>query len=417
MRARRILTKAGFWLVVVLTPIGMVSVSSSGMAAVIGPGSLTATQSGKDLVLSFPTASRQLYTVQTSPDLQQPWTSLQPAISGDGTTKTLTVSNAISGGEGFYRLLIQTPTQLTLPQSLAFEVIGHSCGGIKEQVYVTGFDPISGGPVGQVNLSTTCSTGGRGSLPHTYTASAAVTWDLTGTVISSGALSNAVPTNPTFIATDAHGDSIYNENTAAFLVVPIPAAPIDVNAVQSGDEFQVSWAVNGVNPAAITSSIVTATPVNSTASALTTNVTGQATAAVIPTLQPDTTYQITVVDATIGGSSPASTPISVTTSVASILPSAPTGVTASWLIADPSGTNDTIVVNWEAAVPGDSPVDQYQVTISGSDGGGTFVQTVPGTTLTASFNVDDIPNWSVSVKAHNAVGWGPSSSVVSLGGL
>ena len=43
--------------------------------------------------------------------------------------------------------------------------------------------------------------------------------------------------------------------------------------------------------------------------------------------------------------------------------------------------------------------------------------TASGTTLTASFTVDYIPNWSVTVQAHNSFGWGPSSSVVTLGGL
>jgi hypothetical protein len=81
------------------------------------------------------------------------------------------------------------------------------------------------------------------------------------------------------------------------------------------------------------------------------------------------------------------------------------------------GTNDTLVATWQAAVPGDSPIDQYQITIVGSDGAGTFMQTVSGTTLTASFTVDYIPNWSITVQAHNAIGWGPSSNAFPLGGL
>jgi hypothetical protein len=68
---------------------------------------------------------------------------------------------------------------------------------------------------------------------------------------------------------------------------------------------------------------VTATPVNSTASVLTTTVAGSATDGVISSLQPQTIYQITVVNTTISGSSPASGPISVTTSPASVPPSAP----------------------------------------------------------------------------------------------
>jgi hypothetical protein len=134
-------------------------------------------------------------------------------------------------------------------------------------------------------------------------------------------------------------------------------------------------------------------------------------------LQPKTTYEITVVNTTVSASSPASIPLSVTTSVASVPPSAPTGVTAHWTVLDPTGTSDTLVVTWQAAVPGDSPIDQYEISITGSDGAGMFTQTVSGTTLTASFTVDYIPNWSVTVQAHNALGWGPWSSAVTLGGL
>jgi hypothetical protein len=42
---------------------------------------------------------------------------------------------------------------------------------------------------------------------------------------------------------------------------------------------------------------------------------------------------------------------------------------------------------------------------------------VSGTVLTASFSVDDVPNWTVAVQAHNASGWGAWSDAVTLGGL
>jgi hypothetical protein len=300
---------------------------------------------------------------------------------------------------------------------MAFAILGHSCRGIKEQAYVTGFDPGSGFPTGDMHLTTTCSTGGRGSRPATFTAWAAVTWDFTGNVVSAMTLSNAPTVDPTFTATDAYGDVIYNAGTAAYLIVPLPATPTDVTAVQSGDQFQVSWMPKAVNPAAIASTTVTATPVNSTAPVLTTTVAGAATNGLISALQPQTTYQITVVNTTLSGSSPASTPLSVATFPASVPPAAPTGVTAGWANLEPTGATDTLVAAWQAADPGNSPIDQYVVTITGSDVAGTFTQTVSGTTLTASFTVDYTPNWSVTVQARNAFGWGPSSSAFKLGGL
>jgi hypothetical protein len=171
----------------------------------------------------------------------------------------------------------------------------------------------------------------------------------------------------------------------------------------------------GVNPLAIRSSTLTATPVGSTASIVTTTVSGSAANGLLGPLQPQTPYQVTVVSTTIGGSGPASTPISITTAAASVAPSAPTGVTARW--AAESGTTATLVARWTAAVPGDSPIDDYEISISGSDGSGTFTQYVAGTTLTASFAVDFIPDWSVLVRAHNSIGWGAWSARYTLGGL
>lgn len=250
-----------------------------------------------------------------------------------------------------------------------------------------------------------------------YSTWAAVTWDFAANVISATKLATGPATNPAFIATDGYGDIVYEAGLAAYLVVPVPAAPTGVTGVQSGDLFQVSWTPQRVDPTAVTSSTLIAMPVNSTASILTTTVAGAATNGVIASLQPQTMYEITAVNTTIGGSSPASTLIRVTTVAASVAPWAPTSVLASWTDPDPAGANDTLVATWQAAVPGDSPIDQYQITIIGSDDAGTFTNTVSGTTLTARFTVDHIPNWSVTVRAHNAIGWGSSSTVVTLGGL
>ena len=390
----------------------------SATALTLPPGSLTVTLSSNNLVFSFPTTTTNYYGVQTCPDLSQPWTNILAGIQGYGTVRSVTLSNAIPAGQGFYRTVLQPkPTQLLLSQSTAFAILGYDCGGISEQVYATGFDPTNGYPTGNVFLRTSCSTGGRGSPPAVHTASVAVTWDFAGNVISTNTPATGAPANPTFIATDGFNDILYNAGANAYLIVPVPAAPAGVTAVQSGDQFQVAWTPNGVNPVAITSSTLTATPVNSTNSVLTAAATGPATNGVIPALQPATSYQITVVSTTIGGSSPGSAPINATTEAASVAPSAPTNVAASWSNLDPTGTNDTLVAAWSAAVPGDSPVDQYLIAITGSDGAGTFTQTVSGTTLTAYFTVDFIPNWTVTVQAHNAAGWGPSSTAVRLGGL
>ena len=385
--------------------------SFSAAAVAIPPGGLAVTASGNNLNLSFATASGYFYTAQMSPDMLQ-WTNCQPGVPGDGTVKTVTITNAISSDRGYYRFVAQQPASLTLPQGMAFSILGYDCGGIREQASA-GFDLNTGLPTGVVALSTTCSGSGRGGVSTTHRGSAVVVWDLGGNVISA---TSGATVNPT-TTTDGLGDVIYNSGTAAFLVVPVPIAPAGVTAVQTNDQFQVSWTPRVANPLAVTLSFLTATPVNSPAPILTNTVTGPDTSSVLFPLQPQTTYQITVASKTIGGTSPASAPFTITSAPATIPPSAPASVSASWSNLDPTGATDTIIASWQAPNPGNSPIDEYLVTITGSDGAGTFTQAVSGTTLTAYFNVDFVPNWSMTVQAHNAAGWGAVSAAYNLGGL
>lgn len=350
----------------------------------------------------------------------------RPVMQPQGTFVFGSVSRKILRGALMGALLLcsvgiatalAAPVQLLLPQSTAFSILGHSCGGIQEQAFATGFQPTSGFPLGNVYLQTRCGGSGRGGGYHTttYAAWVAVTWDFAGKALTWTKLAVAPTVDPHFSATDAYGDTVYNTGTAAYLTVPAPAAPTGVTAVQLGDEFQVAWTPNGVNPSALSSSTLTAAPVSSTALILTTNVGGAVTTGLIGPLQPETTYQIIVVNTTIGGSGVPSAPIFATTTAASVVPSAPTGVTARW--GAQGATTATLLASWRAAIPGDSPIDQYEILITGSDGGGTFSQIVSGTSLTASFTVDYIPDWRVTVRAHNAAGWGSWSTSFTLGGL
>ncbi len=308
------------------------------------------------------------------------------------------------------------PIQLLLPQSNAFAILGYSCGGIQEQSYATGFDPASGDPTGEVYIQTRCGGSGRGGGYHvnTYSAWVGVTWDFAGNVLSDARLATPATVDPAFTATDANGDVVYNTGTAAFLTVPAPDAPGIDSATQVGDQVQVTWTPGLANPAAITSSVLTAAAVGSTAPTVTATVSGSATSGTVGPLQPQTTYRITVVNTDAGGTSPSSVPVTLTTAAASVAPSAPTGVKAHW--AAPGSPTDTLVATWAAAAGGDSPVDSYQIQIKGSDGAGTFVQTVDGSTLTALFEVSDNPDWTIQVRAHNAAGWSGWSTKARLGG-
>ena len=330
-----------------------------------------------------------------------------------------------------------SPTSLLLPQSSAFSYLGHSCGGIQEQAFTTGFDAPSGRPTGEVYLQTRCGGSGRGGGYHvtTYSAWVSATWDFAASVVTSARLASApAGLDPAFSATDASGDQVFNglsavnvtpasctvANTSyctyrAWLSVPLPGAPAGVTVTPSAGQFAVGWTPDPVGAAAITSSTVTATPVGSSAPVLTAAASGAATSAVIGPLAPQTTYAITVASTDAAGTGPASAAVTLTTPASATPPSAPSGVAARWTA--PGAANDTLVATWVApASPGDSPIDAYQVTISGSDGAGTFTQTVASSALSASFAVSDVPDWRIQVRAHNAAGWSAWSAAVTLGG-
>jgi hypothetical protein len=266
-----------------------------------------------------------------------------------------------------------------------------------------------------VYLKTTCSTGGRGSPPHTYTGSAAAVWNFDGTVASY--VSPAGAAGPNTPATDAHGDQLSSSGTYAVLSEIAPGAPKLGGVRQTGDQAKVTWSPRP-SPVWVTSSTVTAVPQGSSAPVLTATVSGTATSALIGPLQPSTVYSITVVSANLDGSSPPSNAKILTTQAATLPPSAPTAVSAYWT-APGTGTSDTLIASWAAAKPGNSPVDAYQVTISVYDGdtSGSYTQTVSGSALSATFSgVDDNDSWSVQVRAHNAAGWGPWSALYVLAG-
>ncbi len=145
-------------------------------------------------------------------------------LAATATARRVTIVAALAAGmlvgtAGAARA--STTIQLLLPQSNAFSILGHSCGGIQEQAFATGFDPTTGYPTGDVYMQTRCGGSGRGGGYHTttYSAWATVTWDFTGAVVSDATLSTAPVTDPTFSAFDANGNEIYNASNSAFLAL------------------------------------------------------------------------------------------------------------------------------------------------------------------------------------------------------
>ena len=219
------------------------------------------------------------------------------------------------------------PIRLVLDQGAAFSLLGHSCGGIQEQVYVTGFGTAPGGyPEGDAFLSTRCGGSGRGGgyKVTEYKAAASVVWNWLGQTRSFGRLEGPGGGGPEFSAEDSHGDRIYNAGTVAWLETgepPLqpPAPPTGVQASVTSFEtaeeqpptlrFNISWTADPANAGTITSSTVTATPTGgSSAPVLTTTVTGAGTSATLQPLARKTTYVITITSTDAEGTSAPSEP-------------------------------------------------------------------------------------------------------------
>jgi len=153
-----------------------------------------------------------------------------------------------------------SPTSLLLPQSTAFSVLGHSCGGIQEQALATGFDATNGYPIGDIYLQTRCGGSGRGGGYHTTTYSAwvGVMWDYTGAVVAFEVLAGA-PTNvdPTFSAIDAFGNEVYNQLNAVNVT---PANCAVGNTTSCSYRAYLVLSTDFVSPPRVTTVSVTSGP-------------------------------------------------------------------------------------------------------------------------------------------------------------
>jgi hypothetical protein len=216
-----------------------------------------------------------------------------------------------------------TPVRLYLAEGYAFRILGHSCGGIQEQVYVRGF-AANGYPTGNVYMSTRCGGSGRdgGGGTTLYTGTASVVWTWFGETRSDSAIEGPLEAKE---ATDTHGDRVYNVGTAAYLETgepPLqpPGAPTGVTAnVFLSDEppenlrANVAWVVAPETAGLLKSSTVTATPVGSSAPVVSTTVIPYFSSTVVQPLEPSTTYEVTVTSTDSEGTSAPSAPVEITT--------------------------------------------------------------------------------------------------------
>jgi hypothetical protein len=126
------------------------------------------------------------------------------------------LATSVTSVLGFAATAQAAPTSLVLSQSAAFSVLGHSCGGIQEKAYATGFASGTGYPIGEVYMSTRCGGSGRGGGGGStlYSAWADVTWDFTSAVVFYAGASTTPTVNSTLVVYDTHGNEFYNQANA-----------------------------------------------------------------------------------------------------------------------------------------------------------------------------------------------------------
>jgi hypothetical protein len=213
---------------------------------------------------------------------------------------------------------------LYMSQGAAFAVLGHSCGGIQEQNYETGF-AANGYPQGNVYMSTRCGGSGRGGGGHTttYTATASVVWTWLGETWKWGPLTGSLEAIP---ASDSYGDSLHNVGTQAYLetgTAPYqpPAAPSNITArvilAESGSaEFlamPISWTVDPERADLLTFQTMRAEPIDgSKAPVLEATRIPYFEEGQLAPVEPNTTYRVTVTESDNEGTSAPSTPIEIT---------------------------------------------------------------------------------------------------------
>ena len=307
-----------------------------------------------------------------------------------------------------------TTSSLLLAQGTAFGILGHSCGGIQEKAYATGFDPASGTPVGDVYLQTRCGGSGRGGGYHvtTYSAWVGAVWDFTATVVSTTRLATAPVVDPSFSAFDANGNQIYNSLNQAHLtladgfVAPPRVTGVSVvtgpasggtsvtitgtgltgaSLVDFGSTAAASFTVNGDTSISAVSPLAAAGTVD-----VTVTTAGGTSAST-------TSDQFTFVAApSVSGVSPNSGPVSGGTSVTITGAHLTAATTVSF-----GGTATGFTVNDDSSITADSPVAESPDSVD------VTVTTIGGTSST---NVaDQFTYTSASVCSGTCVSVGDSS--------
>ena len=191
--------------------------------------------------------------------------------------------------------------------------------------------------------------------------------------------------------------------TVSVVLPPAAAAPTAVAATETGDQLNVSWTPAPATAPYLTNSKIIATPIGgSSAPVLTAVVSGTARRGSVPGVAGSTTYSITVANNDGGGAGATSQLYQFTSGPATIAP----GRTVI------SYSTGYAYIRWNAPSPGNSAIDEYEVTATG--GGNNITDYLPGTALSAQLYPAPADQLTVMVRAHNLAGWGAWSAPVTF---
>jgi hypothetical protein len=192
-------------------------------------------------------------------------------------------------------------------------------------------------------------------------------------------------------------------------VPPVPSAPQNLQVSQTGPDLNVSWTAPATGLSSLLRSTITATP--TVGSPVTLVVPPGVTSGVLPNVAPSTTYSVSVTSTSYTGTGPAAA-VSFTTEAPTVPPGAPQSVSASWTSADSPAS---LAVSWGTTDPGNSPIDNFEIKAVAVNSGTTspLDAVIPAPAAAYTFyNPDNSVSWRVTVRAHNAAGWGPWSTAV-----
>jgi len=317
-------------------------------------------------------------------------------VTGSPAAATATVTGLTNGTAYTFTVIATNALGTGVTSAASAAVIPITTPGAPTAVTAT-----AGNAQATVSWTAPQSNGGAAITSYTVTSapgnvSATVNAPATSATVSP--LTNGAAYTFTVVAISAAGSGPASNPSNSITPSTTPGAPTNVVATAGNQQASLTWTAAPNNGATIDSYTATASPggaqatVNGNPAAANVTVTG---------LTNNTAYTFTVVAHNANGNGPASAASNSVTP--SVLPGAPTGVTA-------SASNQQVTVSWTAPAPnGGTAVSSYTITSSP----GNLTKTLSGNPPATSWTFTGLTNgttYTFQVTATNSGGTGPAGT-------